>query len=339
VLITKDSETADDIAIPAFIAEDLPGVLCGYHLSLVRPQFASIDPKFLFWCMASTMVRSQAENYAAGITRVGIRSDLVGSLLVPLLPIERQRTIADYLDAETSRIDALIDKKRRWVELARTREAAVIEGTIRGLVESYGSTPLKYSVRRVEVGIVVTPAAWYAASGVLALRSLNVRPGGFVLDDIVNITPEGHAQHTKSELHAGDVVVVRTGQAGAAAVIPPALEGCNCIDLVIVRPSRRIEPKFLEYVLNSDWTQKHIEEHSVGTIQSHFNVGAMKAVPVPVPPIENQRRVLERLAVTSTRSQHLVDIATSQIDLLVEHRQALITAAVTDELDIPRAAA
>jgi type I restriction enzyme S subunit len=335
VLITKDSETADDIAIPAFIAEALPGVLCGYHLSVIRPRRDRIDPKFLFWCMASTLVRSQAENYAAGITRVGIRSDLVGSLLVPYLPIERQRATANYLDGETSRIDSIIAKKRRMIELTEARRGAVIEATIRSLADEYGEAPLKRAVKRVEVGIVITPATWYAPEGVLALRGLNVARGRITLDDVVRLSPEGHRYNRKSELRAGDVVVVRTGKAGAAAVVPPELAGSNCIDLVIVRPSAVLLPKFLEYVLNSDWTQKRIEEHAVGSIQSHLNVGAMREIPVPRPPLDVQVGTVGLLARLTDRTNGVVSRLERQTDLLVEHRQALITAAVTGEMEIP----
>ena len=82
--------------------------------------------------------------------------------------------------------------------------------------------------------------------------------------------------HLKSRLIRGDIVVVRTGQAGAACVVPEDMDGANCVDLLIVRRSPRLDPQFLEYVINSDWTIKHIEQHSVGSIQSHFNVESLK---------------------------------------------------------------
>ncbi len=251
----------------------------------------------------------------------------------------RQRAIADYLDTETTRIDALIDKKRKMIGLLEARCEVVVEQQIRGLVKTYGAAPLKYATRRIEVGIVITPSTWYAEPGVLALRGLNVRPGRILLDDVVRISEVGHHFHQKSRLHTGDVVVVRTGQAGAAAVIPSSLEGCNCIDLVIVRPSPKAMPKFLEFVLNSDWTQKHIGEHSVGTIQNHFNVGAMKEVPVPVPPLPVQLKVAELLSAETRNTAEITGRLSKQIDLLGEHRKALITAAVTGELEVPGVAA
>jgi type I restriction enzyme S subunit len=197
---------------------------------------------------------------------------------------------------------------------------------------------LKRATRRIEVGIVVTPSAWYADAGVLAIRGMNVRAGGFDLSDVVYLSAEGHALHGKSALATGDVVVVRTGQAGAAAVVPDSLDGSNCIDLLIVRPGAELLPAYLEHVLNSDWTQKHIGAHSVGTIQSHFNVGAMKELPVPVPSLEVQRSTVSQIDAGSERLDSIIDRMVRQISLLREHRQALITAAVTGEIDVTKKA-
>ena len=339
VVITKDSESADDIGVPTYVERGAPDLVCGYHLALIRPLQGLIDGRFLFWAMTSSTMRRQLEVAATGITRFGLRAEAIGSAALGLPPLPVQRAIADFLDSETARIDALIDKKRGLLELLRQRREGYIEHAIRGLIAEWGEAPLKYLARSVTVGIVVTPAAWYAEAGIPALRGQNVKPGRIVLDDLVHLTHEGHALHRKSELRSGDVVVVRTGQAGAAAVVPPRVAGANCVDLIIVRPGPSADAKFLEHVLNSDWTQKHVEQHSVGTIQSHFNVSAMKAVPVPSAPIRRQREVVASLGKLTARVDSTVARLYRQIDLLAEHRQALITAAVTGQLKVPGVAA
>ncbi len=317
------------------------------HEGIVSPAYfvcrptSEYDPRYLHY-----LLRSQP--YLQELTRISkwmppSQFD-IGWEQLRLLPVLAphqvvQSAIADYLDRETARIDTLIAKKQRMMDLLDARRAALIEEIIRGLVERYGAIPLKHAVRRVEVGIVITPAAWYSDEGILALRGLNVRPGELVLDDVVKISEEGHRLNQKSELHTGDVVVVRTGQTGTAAIVPESLDGCNCIDLVIVRPSTIHLPKFLEFVLNSDWTQKHVEAYSVGTIQSHFNVGAMKEVPVPAAPLTEQRAAANDLTLATAALDQLRQKLAMQVDLLVQRRQALITAAVTGELEIPVAEA
>lgn len=340
VIITKDSETSDDIGVPAYVEAGAPDLICGYHLALIRPDNQAIGGRFLFWSMASAVVRDQLASSATGVTRFGLRTDSIGGVVVPVPARNQQLAIAEFLDTETARIDALIAKKRCLAGLLLERRSGRIELAIRGLAAAHGEVALKFVVEEVVVGIVVTPAAWYteSESGVAALRGVNLQAGRIHLDDLVQITGEGHALHRKSELRAGDVVVVRTGQAGAAAVVPLDLAGANCIDLIVIRPAGKLVPKFLEYVLNSDWTQKHVQEHSVGTIQSHFNVFEMKNLPVPRAPTKEQLVLLDRLADLTWQIDGTVVRLKHQIALLQERRQALITAAVTGELDIAGAA-
>lgn len=296
-----------------------------------------LDVRF-FGYQLSTMTQ-RLNTAAQGSTFVELSSEAVASLLVYVPSFSEQRAIADFLDAETLRIDALAERRVATIELLSLRRRALIEAAIRGVAGNIRSMPLGYAAAHVEVGIVVTPAAWYSNEGLLALRGINVRPGRIVLDDVVHISAEGQHAHPKSVLRAGDLVVVRTGQAGAAAVVPDQLEGANCIDLVIVRPGGRLLPRYLEYVLNSDWSQKHIAAHSVGTIQSHFNVGAMKHLPLPVPSMEEQGNVVDMLDLETASIDRTVKKMQAQVALFRERRQTLITAAVTGELDVSRGAA
>jgi type I restriction enzyme S subunit len=312
--------------------------LASTELLCLRPR-VGVDSRWLSYVCASRPLVDWAVATSDGTKMPRTSWEKLAEYRLAVPQLRSQRAIADYLDTETARIGVLIAKKRRMIDLLGRRGEALIEQEVRWLVDEFGATPLKFAARRVEVGIVVTPSTWYADVGVLALRGVNVKPGSVDLTDVVRISDAGHQLHRKSQLRAGDVVVVRTGQAGAAAVVPPDLDGCNCIDLVIVRPMSTVLPKFLEFVLNSDWTQKHIDQFSVGTIQSHFNVGAMKEVPLSLPAPENQLQVVERLNSATQQAAELTSRLARQIELLVEHRQALITAAVTGELEIPGVAA
>ena len=192
--------------------------------------------------------------------------------------------------------------------------------------------------KEITVGIVVTPAAWYVdADGIPALRGVNIGPGRIVKDDLVQISREGHALHRKSQLREGDLVVVRTGQAGVTAAIPAEFAGTNCIDLVVVRPVDALNSRYAEYVLNSDYAKRHVAEYSVGSIQSHFNVGAMKLMPIPRVPLAEQERRVRLLDEAVERFDGLSARLLRQEELLIERRQALITAAVTGQIDVTTA--
>lgn len=291
-----------------------------------------LESRYLFYLMSS--MRDELQAKAAGAIQQYLSRDDFRSLRIPLPSPPVQRAIADFLDAESARIDALIAKKLEMLDRLDLKLSALVERRIRGLAAEYGEVRLKYAVGTITVGIVVTPSIWYSDDGVPALRGINVKPHRLILDDLVHLTAEGHQLHKKSELCAGDVVVVRTGQAGVAAIVPGELDGANCVDLLVVRPGVT-DSGYLAYVLNSDWTQKHVARYSVGTIQSHFNVAALRELPIPVPPRQVQEEVVRELREKSVRLEETQQRLRSQMKLLKEHRQALITAAVTGELEIP----
>jgi type I restriction enzyme S subunit len=198
--------------------------------------------------------------------------------------------------------------------------------------------PLKYLVRQVSVGIVITPAKWYVdTGGVPALRGLNVRPGRIVPEDVVRISDIGDVENRKSRLNAGDVVVVRTGQAGAAAVVPREFDGANCIDLIIIRVGDEVDSYYLTYVLNSDYAMRQVGKNSVGSIQAHFNVSAMKKLEIPAVSRDEQIKKVSLLDKELEPIERLSERLAEQDRLLRERRQALITAAVTGQLDVTTA--
>ena len=217
-----------------------------------------------------------------------------------------QRRIARFLDEKTARIDKLIDKKRALLDrLAEKRQTLITCAVTKGLnldaplqpsgIDWLGDIPahwevkrLKYISPRVSVGIVITPAAYYADEGVLAIRGLNLRAMEFDFTDSRNISKEGHELHLKSELYEGDLVVVRTGDPGTTSVITADLEGTNCVDLVIIRRSPSASSRFLGWFLNSDAAKVQYAMGSEGALQLHFNVETSKEVAVAVPPIEEQ---------------------------------------------------
>lgn len=171
---------------------------------------------------------------------------------------------------------------------------------------------------RVTVGHVGKMATEYVSDGVPFLRSQNVRP--FVIDKrgLLYIGDDFNAKLRKSALSAGDVVIVRTGYPGTAAVVPEDLDGSNCADLVVITPSDALNPHVLAALFNSVYGQHAVSSQLVGSAQQHFNVGAAKAMRVRLPDraeqdhiarvlcaindlIENNRRrveVLEEMART-----------------------------------------
>lgn len=133
-IITKDSETADDIAIGAHVPADLPGVVCGYHLSMIRP-LADTNGAFVKRLFDSTYVRSCVAVRANGLTRVGLGQYEIDNLELPFPPPEEQQSIAAFLDRETGKIDALVAEQENLIALLKEKRQAVISHAVTGKID------------------------------------------------------------------------------------------------------------------------------------------------------------------------------------------------------------
>ena len=154
------------------------------------------------------------------------------------------------------------------------------------------SSRLEDLCEHITVGHVGPMVTEYVDTGVPFLRSQNVRPFRFDPLELKFISPEFHAKLKKSALRPMDVVVTRSGaNTGQCCVIPESLNVANCSDLVILRPSDRLDPWFLMYILNSDWGRATIAGGVVGAAQHHFNIGIARKFAILAPPILEQRRI------------------------------------------------
>jgi type I restriction enzyme S subunit len=116
VIITKDSESWEDIAVPAYVSDDLKGVICGYHLAHIRPDYSVIDGEYLFWSLCAPCLNHQFRVEAHGITRFGLEKYCIDNSQFLVPPINEQKFIASFLDRETAKIDVLIDKIKDGID-------------------------------------------------------------------------------------------------------------------------------------------------------------------------------------------------------------------------------
>jgi len=135
VLITKDSESWDDIGIPALVQQTSDDLLAGYHLAIIRVNPDKIAGAFLFRCLQARLIRSHLELAAVGITRFGLSKSDIGSLTLPVPPIQQQHAIASYLDREIELIDALAAEIQRSVNLLREHRSALISSAVAGKID------------------------------------------------------------------------------------------------------------------------------------------------------------------------------------------------------------
>jgi type I restriction enzyme S subunit len=306
-----------------------------YFVAEIGP---AADPRFVHHLLRTRLYISEYERRGKYMppSQFDISWDQFRQIEVVLPPFEQQRAIADYLDTETTRIDALITKKRRMIEVLDERRQSVVSAAIWG---SHGRVRLKHLGIRPTSGNRDHGSFVEDEQGVPCLRGLNVKAAKVNRDALLRISRESHAAQPATQLRSGDLIVVRSGAAGAAAVVPEDLDGCNCVDLVVLRQSPNVVPRFLEYVINSREAQEQVTQGSTGAILTHFN--AVDAAELWVPNLDPQEQasVVAHLDGVDTQVSGASERLSRQINLLAEHRQALITAAVTGELSVPGVAA
>ena len=134
----------------------------------------------------------------------------------------------------------------------------------------------------------------YVSKGIPFLRSQNIRENKFDPEGLLFISPDFHSKLSKSVIRSGDLAVVRSGSVGVTCVIPDTLGEANCADLVLIQGPLGLVPQFGAYYMNS-MAKRHIEAGKVGIALTHFNTRSVAALPVPLPPLAEQERIVSEV--------------------------------------------
>ncbi|EOG5520546.1 restriction endonuclease subunit S [Enterobacter roggenkampii] len=135
VIITKDSESPDDIGVPAWVPKDLPGVVCAYHLGLLRPDPERVMGEFLFRAIGSARIAQQFHILASGVTRFALGKHDVKNAIITLPPIEEQKAICDWIAEECQPLDDAIARAKEEIKLIREYRDRLIADVVTGQVD------------------------------------------------------------------------------------------------------------------------------------------------------------------------------------------------------------
>ncbi len=141
VIITKDSETPDDIAVPAWVPKGLPGVVCAYHLGLLRPHPGRIEGEFLFRAIGSARIAEQFHVLATGVTRFALGKHDVKNAVIALPPVEEQKSICKWIDYECKPLEDAIQRAEEEIKLIREYRDRQIADVVTGQVDVRGWVP------------------------------------------------------------------------------------------------------------------------------------------------------------------------------------------------------
>jgi type I restriction enzyme S subunit len=171
VVITKDSESPFDIGVASFVCEDIDDLVCGYHLSIIKPMNKNLNGLFLYYALSCDLSAYQFCIAANGVTRFGLSYNALKNIKIPVPSVCEQKIIADFLCHKTAQIDRLIEKKQALIEtLNEKRTALITRAVTKGLDESVlmkdsgvewlGAVPAHWDVLRLRFVIQNIEQGW-----------------------------------------------------------------------------------------------------------------------------------------------------------------------------------
>ncbi|WP_345076353.1 restriction endonuclease subunit S [Brachybacterium paraconglomeratum] len=323
----------------------------GRGLAAIRA--VNVNSGFLWWWLHTQIERLDAES--TGSTFRAISSSNLENLDVPNLSRTEQHLIADFLDRETKRIDELLAEQRGLIETMRERRVELIaQGVTRGIdggplgtspMPWIGVIPQRWTSGRIKhlgevtLGKMLQPRGREGDIEAPYMRAANVQPDGVVADGEFKTMWFTPGELRSLDLQKGDVVVVEGGVGGygRAAFLRESLVGWGFQNSI-----NRIRPfgdgRFIAYYLQAVRAKGLMRAYSNIVSMPHLTAEKLKAMPVPIPPDVEQHRISEYLDDQTSRIDALIAESEDLITLSLERRAALITAAVTGQIDVRTAA-
>ncbi|MCA0380710.1 MAG: restriction endonuclease subunit S [Bacteroidetes bacterium] len=353
ILLTKDSETFNDIAVPAFVVDDIENLVCGYHLAQVRVNEHIIDSNFLYRVLQSRVVNHHFTIAAKGVTRCGLSYDDISSVFIPFPEsLEEQKAIARILEKESAKITRFIQTKQRFIELLKEQRQSIITNAVtKGIDDGVkiketvlGEIPEHWEVRRLKFCLnerlkygANASGDYYNPSWYRYIRITDFTADG-TLDENnkLSLSPENGKDY---ELKDGDILLARSGATVGKSFqfrLVDRDERCSYAGYLIkASPNEEIilSDFLYNYTLSSNYENWKNSIFIKATIE---NISADKYANllVTLPPVEEQKRILEHIKSETKTLDIAISKAEREIELIKEYREAMIAEAVTGRIKL-----
>ena len=317
VIITKDSETPDDIGVPAVVTDSIDGLVCGYHLALIRPWSDVVDSIYLAKQLSTGPIARYFALNASGSTRFGLPIGVIEATRIPVAPKPEQTKIAEVL----STVDLAIEQTETLIAKQQRIKTGLMQDLLtRGIDEAgnlrseqthqfknspIGRIPVAWEVRKIDsISDFVTSGArgWakhYSDEGALFLRIGNLTRDHINMrfDDTIFVRPPAGAEGLRTLVAPGDVLISVTADLGLIGVIPEGFgEGYVNQHIALVRISDpEIDPRFIGWFLQSRAGQIQIEKHNESGAKAGLNLPTIRSLLVASPPPSEQRHIVRVL--------------------------------------------
>lgn len=332
VLVTEGSGSLATVGASAVWQGEIPGTVCFQNTLLrMRPRDGQVDPRFLAWWSRANFANRVYASIASGANIYHLSAERVRALPLHCPPVDEQRRIADFLDAETARIDQLVNAQLRVIDLLEERANARILKLIgQSTIVDRGGTPV-VALRRVieklnRPALPTTEVITAYRDGQVTLRSIR-RSEGYTLS--ANDRPQGQGVET------GDIVI--HGLDGFAGAIGDAEASGNCSPVYhVCRPIDGGNSAFYGRLLKILALNDYLALYGASARERAVDFRNWQIFGhAPLPQVEPA--VQHEIGDLITKARPLREKVKRFNERLAERKQALITAAVTGQIDVTTA--
>ncbi len=355
VIITKDSEDPKDIGIPSLVLEDLDDVVCGYHLTVINTYEPNMS-EFVYRLIQAHSTKAHFFVESPGITRYGLDQDAIGDIPVCVPPEEERLSIINRINWEVNRIDTLITKKTRFIELLKEKRLALITHAVtKGLdpdvpmkdsgIVWIGEIPEHWDMKRLRhianfKNSNVDKKSYDDQESVKLCNYTDVYYNEIITPDMDFMVATASESEIESfSLKKGDVIITKDSEdpkdIGIPSLVLEDLDDVVCgYHLTVINTYEPNMSEFVYRLIQAHSTKAHFFVESPGITRYGLDQDAIGDIPVCVPPEEERLSIIDRINWEVIRIDTIITKTQRSIELLKERRSAFITAAVTGQIDL-----
>lgn len=312
-------------------------------------------PDYMHYLLRTDIYVDHFKTRSTGVidSRLRLYPESFADVSILLPSIEEQGRIANFLDQETAKIDTLIEKQQKLIQLLKEKRQAVISHAVtKGLnpnakmkdsgVEWLGEVPehwevclIKYRCEEITDGAHISPVTEDGER--FFVSTVNIKNGIINFDEALLTTRDSFDYMVKTgcKPFAGDILFSKDGTIGQTAITPEDVEFVVASSLIIIRPNREsVIPLYFNFLLQSEIVIEQVKSFVKGAGLPRLSIQNLLKVGGVFPPIAEQNEIIKYLNTNLRRYDELEKVANFQVKLLQERRTALISAAVTGKIDV-----
>ena len=356
VLITKDSETQNDIGVPVYIEENFDKAVCGYHVAQLTTDKNQILGSFLFRFIQLDIVNAYFETEANGVTRFGLGKDSINNLKTILPTILEQKLISKFLDKNISIIIEQISKNQKLLKLLKQKiQSTINKAVTKGIdplapiidsnIERIGKIPQHWDINKIKfTSSVKGRIGWqglrseeFTDEGAFLITGTDFDEGKINWSTCHHVELWRYEQNPFIQIKNKDILITKDGTIGKIAFVDHVPDKTTLNSgVMVIRPIKeKYEPTYLFWLLKSNQFIDFIEMIKSGSTIQHLYQETFKNFKFTLPPtLDEQKNISEFLNKKINQIEDSMYIISCQIKKLQEYRESLLSSTITGKIDL-----